>query len=79
VKRQDHHEKPKDETNHQRNEGMMARWTRLLGWFTFVLAVVATITAVILYRTDETSRIANRAYVFISDVRLASFYDAAAN
>jgi hypothetical protein len=57
LKRQYHHAKrygKKGETEHQRNEKMMARWTRRLGILTIVLAFIAGITACILYVTDQT-------------------------
>jgi hypothetical protein len=59
FKRQYHHAKrygKKGETEHQRNERMMAKWTLRLGIFTIVLAFVAAVTAGILYRTDQTLR-----------------------
>jgi hypothetical protein len=55
------------ETEHRKNERMMARWTRNLGWFTFVLVVVGVITAAILYVTDQTSRLRDRAFVYFGD------------
>jgi hypothetical protein len=55
----------KGETDHQRNERMMAGWTRRVGIFTIVLAGVAVIGAVIsyyqwraLHSTDEATHIA---------------------
>jgi hypothetical protein len=66
LKRQYHHAKrygKKGETEHQKNERIMARWTRLLGILTFVLAVIASLTAWILYETDQNFRIAQRAFV----------------
>jgi hypothetical protein len=43
-------------TEHQINERMMARWTRRLGILTFVLAIIAGVTACILEKTDKTLR-----------------------
>jgi hypothetical protein len=67
--------KSEAESPHQRNERLTASWTRRVGQLTCVMAIIAALTAWILWRTDETSRIANRAYVFISDVRLAPVND----
>jgi hypothetical protein len=66
LKRQYHHAKrygTNGETEHQRNERIMARWTRLLGILTFVLAFIAGLTAWILHETDHNFRIAQRAFV----------------
>lgn len=56
------------------NEGVIARWTRVLGKFTIVLAVasgisavIAGLTALILYWTDETSKLRDRAFVYFGD------------
>jgi hypothetical protein len=64
-----------ERTEHQINELVMARWTRRLGIFTIILAIISAVSVGILYETDQTSRITNRAYVFISDIRFASFFD----
>ncbi len=53
-------------TEHQRNEQMMARWTRRVGVFTFLMAVIAGITAWILWETDQTSRLRDRAFIYFS-------------
>src|ERR1700730_9276714 len=53
LKRQYHHARrygKKGETEHQINERIMARWTRRVGIFTIVLAIVASITAGIFWR-----------------------------
>jgi hypothetical protein len=48
--------KPKQPTDHQQNERMMARWTRMVGAFTVVLAAVAAVSAIILYRQLQAMR-----------------------
>ena len=60
------------ETAHQRNERITARWTR--GVFTIVLAMVGLLTAgitgltaVILHKTDQTSRLRDRAFIYFGD------------
>lgn len=58
------------ETQHQRNERLIAKWTFVLGLFSVATFVVAGITAVILYRTDETARASNRAFVTASGLRI---------
>jgi len=52
---------------HQTNERMMARWTRVLGIFTIVLVFISALTAWILYKTDETSRLRDRAFIYFGD------------
>jgi hypothetical protein len=54
---------------HQKNESMMARWTRTLGIFTIVLALLSAITAVILYQTDQTTRQSQIATIYIKRVK----------
>jgi hypothetical protein len=65
----------KNETPHQINERMMARWTRRVGWFTGALVVVSAVTACIFWRQlnvmqdqfDEMrSPSAERPYLFVS-------------
>ena len=75
LKRQYHHARgygKKGETEHQRNEKTMARWTRRLGLFTIILAFIAAITAGILYITDQTLRktllIGQRAFVHLEKI-----------
>jgi hypothetical protein len=53
------------ETEHRINERMMARWTRRLGLFTLIVAIIAGITAYILYETDQTVRIVQRAFLSV--------------
>jgi hypothetical protein len=67
FKRQRHSRK-RPQTEHQRNEYMMARWTRRLGILTVALAVIAAFTAWILYETDQTSRASNRAFVYLDRI-----------
>jgi hypothetical protein len=66
LKRQRHSRKRR-QTEHQRNEQTMARWTRRLGIFTIVLALVSGLTAWILYETDQTSRLRDRAFVYLGN------------
>jgi hypothetical protein len=61
------------ETAHQRNERMMALWTRILGVFTIILAIVSALTAVILNKTDQTSRLRDRAFVYFGDPPLTPY------
>ena len=78
LNRQYHYAKrdrKKGETEHQRNERMMARWTRLLGIFTVILALIAGLTAWILEKTDQTlkdtlaaSNATNRAFVYFREL-----------
>jgi len=58
----------KEQTPHQINERMMARWTRKVGLFTGGLVVVGIITAWILYETDQTARVSQRAYVISNEI-----------
>src|SRR5262245_6711772 len=60
----------KDQTQHQINERMMAQWTRRLGTFTFFMALIAGITAWILYETDQTARNAARAYLISNELTI---------
>lgn len=62
------------------NEGIMARWTRILGKFTIVLAsvsfvsaVIAALTALILFWTDETSRLRDRALLYFGNPPIAPY------
>jgi hypothetical protein len=55
------------ETEHRINERMMARWTRNLGWFTAALVVTSVLTLWVLYETDQTSRLRDRAFVYFGD------------
>jgi hypothetical protein len=54
-------------SEHQINERMMARWTKCIAIFTIVLAVLSGLTAYILYETDQTSRLRDRAFVYFGD------------
>ena len=54
----------------------MARWTRNLGGFTFLLVVISVPTAIILYRTDQTSRLRDRAFVYFGDPQRRPYPDA---
>jgi len=54
-------------SEHQTNERIMARWTRRVGIFTFFLIVVGIGTGYILYRTDETARLRDRAFLYFGD------------
>jgi hypothetical protein len=56
-----------EQTEHQRNERTMARWTRLLGWFTAASTITLFVTAMILLRTDDTSRLRDRAFIYFED------------
>ncbi len=70
LKRQYHRlewNQKKTETPHQVNERMMALWTRRLGIFTVILAIIGAITAYILYETDQTSRLRDRAFIYFGD------------
>jgi hypothetical protein len=60
--------KQKPATEHQRNERMTARWTQRLGFFTILLAMIGIVTAWILYETDQTARLTNRAFVAVRDL-----------
>jgi hypothetical protein len=57
----------KKETDHQINEKRMTLWTKRLGIFTFILAITSIFTAYILYKTDQTSRLRDRAYLYFGD------------
>jgi hypothetical protein len=64
-------EKDERETQRHRNETMIAQWTRKLGIFTCILAVITGGTAYILWKTDQTLRdtleankLEQRAWVF---------------
>ena len=48
------HKANKRQTEHQKNERMMARWTRRVGVFTIILAAAAIASAVIFYRQQTT-------------------------
>jgi hypothetical protein len=61
------------DTSHQINEKMMARWTRKVGWFTGALVIVGLLTAYILYETDQTSRLRDRAFVYFNDPPLTPY------
>ena len=54
-------------TEHQINERMLARWTKRLGIFTLFLGILSAITAYLLYETDRTSRLRDRAFVYFGD------------
>ena len=54
-------------TEHQSNERMMVRWTRRLGIFTIILAIISGVTAYILYQTDQTSWLRDRAFIYFGD------------
>jgi hypothetical protein len=62
------------ETEHRINERMMARWTRLVGIFTIVLALIAAITAYILYETDQTNRASQRASVTSNELNIETIH-----
>jgi len=66
----------KADAEHRENERLMARWTRRLGWFTAVLAVTSILTLWVLYRTDETSRLRDRAFVYFGDPQRRPYPDA---
>jgi hypothetical protein len=66
----------KNETPHQINERMMARWTRHVGWFTGALVVISAVTTSIFWRQlnvmqgqlDESKRTLTeleRPYIFV--------------
>ncbi|MGA7787009.1 MAG: hypothetical protein WCA56_02460 [Xanthobacteraceae bacterium] len=55
------------EKEHRENERTIARWTRTLGRFTVVLAATSALTALILYWTDQTSRLRDRAFISFGD------------
>jgi hypothetical protein len=62
------------ETERHQNERTVAKWTRRLGLFTIVLAIVtglaaliSGLTAWILYSTDKTSRLRDRAFLYFGD------------
>lgn len=55
------------EKEHRENERTIAKWTRVLGWFTAVMALTGALTVVILYWTDQTSRLRDRAFVSFGD------------
>jgi hypothetical protein len=81
LKRQYHHAKrygKKEETEHQRNERIQARWTRNVGYFTIVLAFIAGVTAIILYlqlctfrSTDQANKDAERAFVYMQSTGIS--------
>ena len=58
----------KNDTEHRRHERITAVWTRTLGLFTIVLAILSAITAVILYQTNETTRQTQRAALYIKGI-----------
>jgi hypothetical protein len=65
---------------HVENERVIARWTRTLGWFTRALAaigalalVTSILTAVILYWTDQTSRLRDRAFLYFGDPHVTQY------
>jgi hypothetical protein len=60
-------------SEHQINERMLALWTRLLGIFTLILAIVSCVTAYILYETDRTSRLRDRAFVYFGDPQIRPY------
>jgi hypothetical protein len=65
----------KRRTDHQINERMMARWTRRLGYFTLALTIIGGITGWILWRTDQTSRDINRAFLSSYEVKISKITD----
>jgi len=54
-------------TEHQHNERTIANWTRVLGAFTIILTGTSILTALILYWTDQTSRLRDRAFLYFGD------------
>jgi hypothetical protein len=52
---------------------MMARWTRRLGILTFILAMIAVVTAWIAYEADQTSRLRDRALIYFGDPTLLPY------
>jgi hypothetical protein len=60
-------------TDHQINERMMARWTCLVGVFTFLLVIVGGITAWIMWKTDQTSKLRDRAFLYFTDIESKQF------
>jgi len=64
------------DAEHRENERLIARWTRILGWFTAVLAATSVLTLIVLYRTDETSRLRDRAFVYFRDPQIRPYPDA---
>ena len=61
------------EAQRDRNETRLANWTRIVGIFTIILSAVALGTGYILWRTDQTSRDTNRAFVYFDDATLISY------
>jgi hypothetical protein len=57
------------ETPHQKHERIIAGWTRILG-------IVTILSLVMLYRTDETSRLRDRAFVYFGDPQSRPYPDA---
>jgi hypothetical protein len=49
------------------NEAAVAHWTRLLAIATGLLVIVTALLAYIAYRTDETSRLRDRALIYFGD------------
>jgi hypothetical protein len=67
----------RDATEHLENERAIAKWTRVLGAFTIVLALTSILTAGILYITDQTSRLRDRAFIYFGDPQIRPYPDAA--
>ena len=59
-----------EETPHRRNERVIADWTRRLGYLSIVTVATTVVTVYILYRTDETARASNRAFVTATGLRI---------
>jgi hypothetical protein len=57
------------ETPHQKHESVIASWTRILG-------VVTILSLAMLYRTDETSRLRDRAFVYFGNPQIRPYPDA---
>jgi hypothetical protein len=62
----------KREAQRDRNETRLAYWTRIVGIFTFGLSVIGVGTVCILWKTDQTARDINRAFVFLRDISLGA-------
>jgi hypothetical protein len=65
---------------HMENERVIARWTRILGRFTVVLAIVSGLallisglTAWVLYTTDQTSRLRDRAFIYFGNPHITPY------
>jgi hypothetical protein len=59
-----------EQSQHQINEGIMARWTRRVGWFTGALVIVSLITAWIFKAQLDESKQARLPFLSVKEIQI---------